>query len=129
MILALLLAGQLPADTFYNRAGARPGEVAAELARCRAIATGPMAGTTALGRPLGPPVAAGAGDRPPAEDLDACMRSRGWRLFAMGPALRRRLAALSPPRAARERARLEGARRPAGATLLREDRRLLLRPR
>ncbi|PCD02706.1 hypothetical protein COC42_15095 [Sphingomonas spermidinifaciens] len=109
-LLILALAAQPVPATFYNRPGARPGDVAISLERCRMIVTG----TTALGPPLGPPVLNGGEVRAP-DDLRRCMRERGWRRFALTRAARRRLAAMPPARRAASIARLEGAVRPAGS--------------
>jgi hypothetical protein len=116
----LLLIMQSIPPTFYNRPGAGPGDQAAALARCRTIATG----TTEVGRPLDTaPIGGEPAGRTP-DDIESCMALRGWRLYAIGPALRRRLAAMPPARAAAMLDALAGAERPLGSRLLRDGVRL-----
>lgn len=117
----LLLTLQPIPQTFYNRPGAAPGDVAAALAQCRTITTG----TTALGPPLDTAAIGGgrAGQAP--DDTERCMLLKGWRLYALGPALRRRLSAMPPAKAAAALDALAGAARPAGSRLLGDGVRLL----
>lgn len=117
----LLLSMQPIPPTFYNRPGAVPGEVTAALAQCRTIATG----TTALGPPLDTAPIGGGRTRQASDDIPDCMALKGWRLYAIGPALARRLAAMPRARAAAALDALTGARNPAGVRLVRDGVRLL----
>lgn len=108
---------------FYNRPGASPALVEADLARCRAITT-QTTGTSERRRVLTPPI--GAPLSPPAIDvappamdaIEGCMVTRGWRIFALSSAERSRLNRLPPPARARTFATLVTARHPRWGTLV-----------
>ncbi len=102
---ALLMMQAVPA-TFHNRPGADAALVAAERARCRVIATGPMVEGRALTPPVGPAA-------PVLSSEDGCMAARGWRLYRLSEAERARLAKLSPKRRDAILRQLAGAARPA----------------
>lgn len=103
---AVLLAMQAVPATFHNRPGADAALVAAERARCRTIATGPMVEGRALTPPVGPA-------EPLLSSEDGCMAARGWRLYRLSDAEQARLAKLSATRRAAILRRLAGATRPA----------------
>lgn len=107
---AVLMMQPVPA-TFYNRPGADAALVAAERARCRAIATGPMVEGRALTAPVG------AAESVLSSDAD-CMIARGWRLYRLSRGEQARLVKLSPARRHRLLQRLAGAMRPPFGTVV-----------
>jgi len=137
--LALAQAAPLPAtppEHFYNRPGASGATRDADLARCRAITTGPMAEpglAVVKDRRLTPPVGP-APDLPPAiaptdNTLEVCMSERGWRLYALSARERRTWARLSPSARARLNEALTGAQTPRWGQLLRPASGIRLTPR
>ncbi|WP_156167034.1 hypothetical protein [Sphingomonas sp. Ag1] len=133
--MLLLAATPDPAATFYNRPGATPAMVDAELRRCRMITTGPHAdavGGDVAAAALTPaiPLQKQAAPRPenPAPlpweavatpTIEDCMVLRGWRLYALDAPTKAALDRLSPAARAARMAALIAARHPANATLLR----------
>lgn len=144
LALLLLAATSDPATTFYNRPGARPAMVDAELRRCRMITTGPHAdaiGGDGAAAALTPaiPLQKQAAPRPenpaplpweavPSPTIGDCMALRGWRLYALDAPTKAALDRLSPTARAARMAALIAARHPAGATLLRAPTVTLRRP-
>lgn len=133
--LLLLAATPDPATTFYNRPGATPATVDADLRRCRMITTGPHAdavGGDVAAAALTPaiPLRKQAAPRPenPAPlpweavatpTIEDCMVLRGWRLYALDASTKAALDRLSPAARAARMAALIAVRHPANATLLR----------
>jgi hypothetical protein len=134
--LALTRADPLPATLparFYNRPGASVATRDADLARCLAIATQPMADigpAVVKDRRLTPPIGA-APDLPPAatstsDPVETCMSNRGWRLYALSPRERAAWTRLSAPARARLADTLTGAAQPRWGHLVRPASRLRL---
>ena len=125
----------LPAR-FYNRPGASVATRDADLARCLAIATQPMADTgpaVVKDRRLTPPIGA-APDLPPAatstgDPVETCMSNRGWRLYALSPRERATWTRLSPAARTRLADTLTGASAPRWGHVIRPASRLRLIPR
>lgn len=120
LALALLATAQVPA-TFYNRPGATPAMLVAELRRCRTIITGP---DREAGRALTAPIAVPEDvDAAPARSptIEDCMVLRGWRVYALDGGERATLEALSPDARANALAKLRAAEDPERGTL-RHDR-------
>lgn len=133
LLLALQLMTTAQAEVpmrFYNRPGATPATLAAELRRCRVIATGTHGGAR---KALTPPIAAPGADMPdaapaPSPTIEDCMVTRGWRLYALDVANRAVIEALDAETRADALAQLVGAECPRG-TLLRQQPRVRLRRR
>ncbi|MHA0337006.1 hypothetical protein [Sphingomonas aquatilis] len=134
--LALLRADPLPAtlpERFYNRPSASVATRDADLVRCLAIATQPMADigpAVVKDRRLTPPVGA-APDLPPAatstgDSVETCMSNRGWRLYALTSRERAAWTRLSAPARARLADTLTGAAQPRWGHLVRPASRLRL---
>lgn len=129
LALPLLTAAQGPVPaTFYNRPGATPATLAAELRRCRVITTRTHGG---VGRALTPPIAVPGEDVAPARPatIADCMATRGWRRYALGDKDRAALEALAPDARAATLARLRAAECPDRGTLLLNLSRMGLRRR
>lgn len=137
--LALAQAGPLPATfqaRFYNRPGASVAVRDADLTRCLAIATVPLADTgpaVVKDRRLTPPIGT-APDLPPAatptgDPIETCMSNRGWRLYALSAREQARWARLSSARQAHLADTLTGASAPRWGRLIRPASRLRLTPR
>lgn len=120
----------LPAR-FYNRPGASVATRDADLARCLAIATQPMADTgpaVVKDRRLTPPIGT-AQDVPPVtldDPIETCMSNRGWRLYALTLREQTAWARLSAPARARLADTLTGATQPRWGRLVRPASRLRL---
>lgn len=131
LALQLLATAQAEVPTrFYNRPGATPATLAAELRRCRVITTGMHGGAR---KALTPPTAAPGADTPdaapaPSPTIEDCMVTRGWRLYALDVANRAAIEALDADARTDALARLVGAKCPRG-TLLRQQPRVRLRRR
>lgn len=132
--LALTRADPLPATLparFYNRPGASVATRDADLTRCLAIATQPMADigpAVVKDRRLTPPVGA-AQDVPPVtpdDPIETCMSNRGWRLYALTLREQTAWARLSAPARARLADTLTGATQPRWGRLVRPASRLRL---
>ena len=132
--LALAQSAPLPAtlpERFYNRPGASVTTRDADLARCLAIATQPMADigpAVVKDRRLTPPVGA-AQDVPPItpdDPIETCMSNRGWRLYALSPRERATWTRLSPATRTRLADTLTGAKTPRWGHLIRPASRLRL---
>ncbi|WP_322963957.1 hypothetical protein [Sphingomonas fuzhouensis] len=95
---------------FYNRPGAKVEDVEAERRLCRRITTGP---TTGGERPDGAALLDnGARAVDPGTSIDACMKERGWRLYALSARERAVLAGLGSEARSRIWTRLAGRARP-----------------
>lgn len=120
----------LPAR-FYNRPGTSVATRDADLARCLAIATQPMADTgpaVVKDRRLTPPIGT-AQDVPPDtpdDPIETCMSNRGWRLYALTLREQTAWARLSAPARARLADTLTGATQPRWGRLVRPASRLRL---
>lgn len=132
--LALAQSAPLPAtlpERFYNRPGASVATRDADLARCLAIATQPMADigpAVVKDRRLTPPVGT-AQDVPPVtpdDPIETCMSNRGWRLYALSPRERATWTRLSPAARARLADTLTGTKTPRWGHLVRPASRLRL---
>ncbi len=132
--LALAQSAPLPATLparFYNRPGASVTTRDADLARCLAIATQPMAVTgpaVVKDRRLTPPIGT-AQDVPPVtpdDPIETCMSNRGWRLYALTLREQTAWARLSAPARARLADTLTGATQPRWGRLVRPASRLRL---
>lgn len=132
--LALAQSAPLPATLparFYNRPGASVTTRDADLARCLAIATQPMADigpAVVKDRRLTPPVGA-AQDVPPVtpdDPIETCMSNRGWRLYALSPRERATWTRLSPAARTRLADTLTGTKTPRWGHLIRPASRLRL---
>ena len=132
--LTLAQSAPLPAtlpERFYNRPGASVATRDADLARCLAIATQPMADTgpaVVKDRRLTPPIGT-AQDVPPVtpdNPIETCMSNRGWRLYALTLREQTAWARLSAPARARLADTLTGATQPRWGRLVRPASRLRL---
>lgn len=132
--LALAQSAPLPATLparFYNRPGASVATRDADLVRCLAIATQPMADigpAVVKDRRLTPPVGT-AQDVPPVtpdDPIETCMSNRGWRLYALSPRERATWTRLSPAARTRLADTLTGAKTPRWGHLIRPASRLRL---
>lgn len=132
--LTLAQSAPLPAtlpERFYNRPGASVATRDADLARCLAIATQPMADigpAVVKDRRLTPPIGT-AQDGPPIpadEPIETCMSNRGWRLYALSPRERATWTRLSPAARARLADTLTGMKTPRWGHLVRPASRLRL---
>lgn len=132
--LALTRADPLPAtlpERFYNRPGASVATRDADLARCLAIATQPMADigpAVVKDRRLTPPIGT-ARDASPGvvgDPIETCMSNRGWRLYALTSRERATWTRLSPAARARLADTLTGANTPRWGHLVRPASRLRL---
>lgn len=109
--------------SFYNRPGATAADLAADAARCKAIAEGADSQVTAVG------VLAGgiggilggliAGGRLKRTNIENCLLIRGWRLYALTKAEAPAWKALPPAAREAELATLVGAETPARGGLRR----------
>lgn len=134
LLTALALAAPLPAmlpERFYNRPGASVAARDADLARCLAIGTQPMADSgpaVVKDRRLNPPIGTEQNATPttPGNPIEPCMSERGWRLYALSPRERAAWARLSVPARARLADTLTGANAPRWGHLLRPASRLRL---
>ncbi|MFE8108239.1 hypothetical protein WR25_21023 [Diploscapter pachys] len=132
--LTLAQSAPLPAtlpERFYNRPGASVTTRDADLVRCLAIATQPMADigpAVVKDRRLTPPVGATQDGPPiPADDpIETCMSNRGWRLYALTRREQTAWARLSAPARARLADTLTGATQPRWGRLVRPASRLRL---
>ncbi|WP_288935715.1 hypothetical protein [uncultured Sphingomonas sp.] len=132
--LALTRADPLPATLparFYNRPGASVATRDADLARCLAIATRPMADigpAVVKDRRLTPPIgtARDASPTTPGDPIETCMSNRGWRLYALTSREQAAWTRLSAPPRARLADTLTGAARPCWGHLVRPASRLRL---
>ncbi len=132
--LALAQSAPLPAtlpERFYNRPGASVTTRDADLARCLAIATQPMADigpAVVKDRRLTPPVgtAQDGPPIPPDDPIETCMSNRGWRLYALTLREQTAWARLSAPARARLADTLTGATQPRWGRLVRPASRLRL---
>lgn len=137
--LALAQAAPLPATLparFYNRPGASVATRDADLARCLAIATVPLADTgpaVVKDRRLTPPIGTAPDITPAAtptgDPIETCMSNRGWRLYALSPRKQVRWARLSSAQQTRLVKTLTGATTPRWGRLVRPASRLRLIPR
>ena len=132
--LALAQSAPLPATLparIYTRPGASVTTRDADLARCLAIATQPMAVTgpaVVKDRRLTPPIGT-AQDVPPVtpdDPIETCMSNRGWRLYALTLREQTAWARLSAPARARLADTLTGATQPRWGRLVRPASRLRL---
>lgn len=117
-------------ERFYNRPGATTEELALELRRCEAIATG-LQGSTVEQRPL-TSVREGASENLVAttgntQTLEDCMVMRGWRVFVMSTQESGEWNALAADVRERESVTLVGATHPTRGRMIRADGRTLLR--
>ncbi|WP_288338674.1 hypothetical protein [uncultured Sphingomonas sp.] len=132
--LALAQSAPLPAtlpERFYNRPGASVATRDADLARCLAIATQPMADigpAVVKDRRLTPPIgtARDASPTTPGDPIETCMSNRGWRLYAITSREQTAWTRLSAPARARLADTLTGAARPRWGHLVRPASRLRL---
>lgn len=117
-------------ERFYNRPGATTQELALELRRCEAIATGPQGSTveqrplTSLGDSASESLVAATGST---QTLEDCMVARGWRVFALSAQESGEWNALAANVRERELVTLVGATHPARGRMIRADGRTLLR--
>lgn len=131
LALQLLATAQAEVPTrFYNRPGATPATLAAELRRCRVITTATHGGKR---RALTPPIAAPGADvadagPAPSPTIKDCMVTRGWRLYALDAENRAAIGALDADARTDALAQLVGAECPRG-TLLSQQPRVRLRRR
>ena len=103
----------------------------ADLARCLAIATQPMADTgpaVVKDRRLTPPIgtARDASPTTPGDPIETCMSNRGWQLYALTLREQTAWARPSPPARARLADTLTGATQPRWGRLVRPASRLRL---
>jgi hypothetical protein len=105
---------------FYNRPDATDAMKAAELAHCRVIAAGP--GAAVEPQALTPPTeqlpSFPRTAAVPDISVEACMVTRGWRVYQLSARERESLARLRPSARRQALATLTGARQPAHGKLV-----------
>jgi len=114
-------AGHSIPDQFFNRPGATLAERAGEVARCRVISEGTSASSDATPRAPGDSPETFPRDVPGSGmTLEACMVTRGWRIYTLSAADRQALSRLAPKARVHALRRLCGAVRPAYGRLVQD---------